>query len=490
MRRCPTLVFLISIRVRFDVFKVGRLKSSRYRACVPQNSVAFQRCLKEGFLSYSGDKLKGSLVSAFGVLLSFVFLIFGEAVQAQNVIPLWEKGGLYAAYVVPRDDFDRVDVQLIVLSGSYDDPEPSGTAHLTEHLAAFSSDLTVLRRPRERDIHATTGNGFTVYTNSGATADIEMLLRMSRAVLDTPSLPAGFAKSEIDILHRETLLRERNSPNLWLQRIALQNLYGTLRGRASNTVEDLPKLSLEKAYQFHKAHYAPSNVTLIVSGKIRPKRAAELVERVFGDTEPSAVPEKPWLDQKPDPALRSVERTQSDKLMRNTVLFAKFVDFEDRSTSLDMQGEFFIAVSILQRRLYKALYFNDERFLEVNTQWYFAKNADLELIIDVQLMPGFSLDAAHKRLKETVANLLNEPISINEISQTRRDEIVNAQSAARRPTAFLSFLSNVAADGFPPISPSVFARVLDNTTDQEVIDFAKKVMKPSATSVILAQKVD
>ena len=47
-----------------------------------------------------------------------------------------------------------------------------------------------------------------------------------------------------------------------------------------------------------------------MSGKIQPDRAAELVARifgVFGDTKPSAVPEKPWLDQKPDPALRSVE---------------------------------------------------------------------------------------------------------------------------------------------------------------------------------------
>ena len=97
------------------------------------------------------------------------FWVFAGTAQAQSVIPLSEKGGLYAAYVVPRDDFDRVDVQLIVLSGGYDDPEPSGTAHLTEHLAAFSADATILRKPRERDIYATTYNVSTVYTNSGVT---------------------------------------------------------------------------------------------------------------------------------------------------------------------------------------------------------------------------------------------------------------------------------------------------------------------------------
>ncbi|MVO17096.1 insulinase family protein [Rhodobacteraceae bacterium CY05] len=427
---------------------------------------------------------------AVGFFLSSFFLFIGGAVQAQSVIPLSEKGGLHAAYVVPTDDFNRVDVQLIVLSGSYDDPEPSGTAHLTEHLAAFSSDTAVLRQPRERDLNASTHNVSTVYTNSGAPSDIEMLLRLSRAVLDTPNLPTGFAESEIDIVQRETLLRERQSPRRWLKRIALQNLYGTLRGRANNTIDDLPKLSLEKAYQFHKQHYAPSNVTVIVSGKIEPDRAAELVSRIFGDTKPSAVPEKPWLDYKPDPALRSVEYVESTRLKHNTVQYAKFVDFEDRSTSIDMQGAFFIAIDILNSRLHNALYFEDERILGVYLDWYFAKNSDLELFIDMQLMPDFSLDAAHNSLKETIDNLLNEPINRDEINQARQKEVVNAQAASRRSATFLSFLQNVAADGFPPISPSVFVELISNTTDQEVIDFANTVLRPSATSVILAKKVE
>lgn len=425
-----------------------------------------------------------------GFLLSIVFLTFGGTLSAQSVIPLWEKGGLHAAYVVPRDDLDRVDVQLIVLSGAYDDPDPSGTAHLTEHLAAFSADMTVLRRPRQRDVNATTTNVSTVYTNSGLPSEIETLMQLSRAVLDRPNLPPFFAESEIGILQRETLLRERQSSYRWLRRSVLQNLYGSLRGRANNTIEDLPKLSLEQAYAFHEAHYAPSNVTLIVSGKIKPRAAAELVAKYFGDTLPSAVPAKPWLDHKPDPALRSVERIQSDKLMRDTIMFAKFVDFEDRPTSIDMQGDFFIATGIFQERLTKALYLEDERFLAVNISMFFARNADMELVVDMELMPGVSLDAAHRSLTEAIANLLNDPISKEEIREMRQKEIVSAQLSANRPSNFLSFLSNVASDGFPPISPSVFERTLAATTDQEVIDFMKMIVKPSATSVILAEKVD
>lgn len=424
------------------------------------------------------------------LFLSLCLLMVPGPVQAQSVIPLADKGGLHAAYVVPTDDFERVDVQLIVLSGAFDDPHPAGTAHLTEHLAAFSADTVVLRKPRERDIHASTQDVSTVYTNSGMPSEAEMLLRLSRAVLDTPSLPAGFSESEIDILQRETLLRERHFPRRWLRRIARQNLYGTTGGRANDPIADLPDLSLEKAYQFHETHYAPSNVSLIVSGKIDPDVAADLVARIFGDTKPSAVPDKPWLDQKPDPAHRSVEHMTSDRLSLDTVQFIKFVEFEGRTTSIDMQGAFFITTGILNSRLKKALYFEDTRFLEGNTDWHFAKNATLELMIDVELMPGFSLETAYRTLEATIAGLLDEPISPEEIDRVRREEATYARSAKRRPTGFLRFLQNVAADGFPPVSPSVFADMLTNTTDQEVLDFAKTIVKPSATSVILAEKVD
>jgi zinc protease len=422
--------------------------------------------------------------------LVMVFMALGSAAQTQEIIPLSNIGGLYSAYVVPTDTYHRVDVQLIVLSGAYDDPNPSGTAHLTEHLAAFSADATVLRQARERDIHATTYNVSTVYTNSGAPSELEKLLRLSRAVLDPPKLPDGFADSEIDIVHRETLLGERTSPRRWLHRQVLQNLYGTLRGRAGNPVEDLPNLSLEAAHKFHSEHYVPSNVTLIVSGKIDSDTVADLVSQTFGDTQPSDVPSKPWLDHKPKPDLRSVETIESRALPRDTLVYAKFVDFTDQQTSIDMQGTFFIAVDILNARLQKALYFGDLRFLSNNIDWYFAKNADLELTIDVQLMPGFSLAAAHANLVKTMATLLNDPITAEEIQEARKKAIVNARAATRNPRSFLFFLQNVAADGFPPVTPTVLEEMLNETSDQKVRDFINTTMRPSATAVVLAKKVD
>jgi len=207
--------------------------------------------------------------------------------QSQEVIPLTDIGGLHSAYVVPRDKFNRVDVQLIVLSGSYDDDEVSGTAHFLEHLAAFSADTYVLREPRARDLFAKTSSVATIYTNSGPVRDLDQLMKLSRAVLYEPKLPQDFLESEIKIVERETFLRERQYPTRWLRRIALQNLYGSKRGRANNMIEDVPRLNLQTALDFHKKHYAPSNVSVIVSGKIDPKIAAAKVKEYFGDKNPT-----------------------------------------------------------------------------------------------------------------------------------------------------------------------------------------------------------
>lgn len=210
---------------------------------------------------------------------------------------------------------------------------------------------------------------------------------------------------------------------------------------------------------------------------------------MFGDTEPSDAPNKPWLDHKPDPGKQSVVRLQSDRLQRGTVLFAKFAEFEDRSTSIDMLGAFFIASGILNERIAKVLRHEDTRILNHGVNWYFAKNADVELVIDLQLMPGFTVDEAKDLLTETLAGLLDEPISKYEIHQLRQKEVVWSQNMARRPSAFLWFLQNVAADGFPPISPSVFAETLSNTTDQEVIDFAEKSCSPRRRLLFLQRKL-
>ena len=148
-------------------------------------------------------------MNIFFLSLSFFLLTF--PVSAQKVIPLKNIHGLYNAYVIPIDDQARIDIQLIILSGSYDEDDISGIAHYTEHLAALSSDAAVLQEPRQRDLNAFTSQVSTVYTNTGTESELDRIMKLTRAVLDTPQLTQSFKESEIDIVKREVYYKERKN---------------------------------------------------------------------------------------------------------------------------------------------------------------------------------------------------------------------------------------------------------------------------------------
>ncbi len=423
-------------------------------------------------------------------LSAFALLLSALSVHAQGVIPLKDIGGLHSAYVIPRDDFNRVDVQLIVLSGSYDDDEISGTAHFLEHLAAFSADTYVLREPRARDLNATTSSVATIYTNSGAPNDIDRLMKLSRAVLYTPKLPQDFLESEIKIVERETFLRERQYPTRWLRRIAHQNLYESKRGRANNMIEDVPKLNLKTALAFHEKHYAPANVMVLISGKISEQDAAAKVKEYFGDTRASVAPEKWWLNEKPNPNLRHLERLSSNRLNDDILVYSKFVDLDWVDTSIDLQGEFFIGVSIYQSRMREALMFNSFDFLSSGTDFFMAKNGDTEMTAFLEPAPGVDFETALAKFENAFNTLLDEPITAEEIDTARKRNAAHAKGAARRPRDFLRFIANVASDGLPPVSPGTYGALIEGTSDDEVMLFMNALLAPSATSVVFAKKED
>ena len=52
--------------------------------------------------------------------ISTIIFLLSFAINAQEVIPLKNTYGLYNAYVIPIEDQSRVDIQLIILSGSYE----------------------------------------------------------------------------------------------------------------------------------------------------------------------------------------------------------------------------------------------------------------------------------------------------------------------------------------------------------------------------------
>ena len=61
------------------------------------------------------QKIKSILISTL-LIFTLPFVL-----NAQEVIPLKNTHGLYNAYVIPILGQSRIDIQLVILSGSYDE---------------------------------------------------------------------------------------------------------------------------------------------------------------------------------------------------------------------------------------------------------------------------------------------------------------------------------------------------------------------------------
>ena len=421
------------------------------------------------------------------LFISTIIFLLSFAINAQEVIPLKHTYGLYNAYVIPIEDQSRIDIQLIILSGSYDEDKISGIAHYTEHLAALSSDAAVLQEPRQRDLNAFTSQVSTVYTNTGNQNDLDRIMRLTRAVLNTPNLSQNFKKSEIDIVKREVYYKERNAPSRWLNRLALQKLYGSKFGRAETPVSDLNKLTVSAAMDFHDKHYIPSNSMLIISGNINESLAQKKLSQYFGDTIKTKRIEDKWLKQRPDKGLESITKISTNRLMDDQLSYAKFFRFNDLSDILGMQASFFIASDIYNSHLNNALYLDGNTAQSFSQSSYIAVNGDIEYTASLIPFEGFTLEEAYENLKIAIKNLESISITHKEIETARSKNVAYTKSLSQSPRAYLDFFQNLGSDGLPPVSPTEFSKMIARAPVEDILKIISAFATDSPSAVILAK---
>lgn len=423
------------------------------------------------------------------LLLSLVFFVLSTPLSAQQVIPLEKTYGLHSAYVIPLAERNNIDVQVIVLSGSNDDGGLSGIAHYTEHLVALWGDKKVLQKPRQRDLNAFTFAVSTVYTNSGTREKLDQVMQLSRAVLDTPALSQAFMETEIDIVKRETYYRERIAPVRWLQRRVQQKLYGAKDGRANDAVADLDRLSVRAALQFHHDHYQASNVMIVFSGDIDQATAQDALNRYFSDTVKTTQVPDLWLDHHPQDNLRVIERITTPRVQDDIIAYAKFFEFQEPQDILAMQASFFIASSIYNSFLDDRLYYDSFIAQNFSHSSYIAIDGDLEFNAYLVPADGVSLDDALNALEDAIKALRDDGISAEDIKIARAKNVAFTQSLALDKNAQLDFFQNLGSDGLPPTSPTQFAKLVANASDEEILKIlsAFAADSPSAALLVTAQ---
>lgn len=426
-----------------------------------------------------------------------MFLAFCWALPAtaQEVIELKNVGPLRGAYVIPIDRYSRADVQIIVLSGAYEESGADGTAHYTEHLVALSADQKIFGGFRTRDWNATTYPVSTVYWNAAPVNGLEQIIAYARAVFDTPKLPEEFMLTEAEIVRRELLLKSRRSPFAYLIKDALKELYGGVEGRARQGYSDDPDadpLSVEDALAFHASNYQPSNAILIVSGKVDPANVEKLVRKYFANAPDKPVPPKVWLTQKPPTDRRIVKEVSDPTLPSDYVVYSKFVSIPFTQDKLAFQMAFQLAGRVLETAmpggLRRRMHFDAFDAATFGATSYMSINGDLEQTFYLTPDAGVSPRQAMEALEAAIARYKTEPVPQETFEKARASFISQLKRTGDRPRTYLETYRNFASDGFRPFGADEYVKMLSAVTLDQVQDVLKAIAGEGAVSVVLASR--
>ena len=208
-----------------------------------------------------------------------------------------------------------VIVDVWVRAGAIAEPETwSGMAHFLEHMIFKGSDRLLpgqfdqIVENRGGLTNAATSYDYAHYYINTAAEHLSETLPCLAELLTQAAIPDEEFALERDVVLEE-IRQSQDSPDTIGFQALMANLYRQHPyGRAVlGDPAELMQRSPEDMRSFHRAHYQPENMTVIVIGNVDSATALDLVERSFKFSEPAVCP-RPAIESAPP--LTEIRRQQ------------------------------------------------------------------------------------------------------------------------------------------------------------------------------------
>jgi predicted Zn-dependent peptidase len=183
-----------------------------------------------------------------------------------------------------------VTVDVWVKAGAIVEPEPwAGMAHFLEHMVFKGTDhlppgsFDYVIESRGGTTNAATSHDYAHFFINTAAADLPDTLPYLAELLLNAAIPDDEFVLERDVVLEEIRQSLDDPDMLGFQALVesayLRHPYGRpILGNAADLLERSP----EEMRQFHRTHYQPENMTVVVVGNVDSESTLELVNRYFG----------------------------------------------------------------------------------------------------------------------------------------------------------------------------------------------------------------
>lgn len=355
--------------------------------------------------------------------------------------------------LIPDSSSPRITVNVVYLVGSrHEGYGESGMAHLLEHMN-FIQTTTGRNIKKEIQDHGAQWNGTTSYdrTNYYETfpasddnlkwalsleADRMVKVKMDKALLDT----------EMTVVRNE-FERGENSPQRILQERVLSTAYlwHNYGKSVIGSRIDIEHVPIDRLAAFYQRFYQPDNAVVVIAGQIDPAKTLQYVGQSLGALpRPTRKLEEPYTKEPTQDGERYVELRRVG--VGKSVMIAWHAPAMAHPDSAAME----VLTDILNGangtgRLPKALVDNgkalraDIGFDEMHDAGYVMASATLN---DTQ-----SLDDAKQALLETIAGIVKEPPTKEEVERVKNRTLQRMEQSLGNSQQMAMTMTSMIADG-------------------------------------------
>lgn len=401
----------------------------------------------------------------------------------------------------------QVSIRVRIDAGSLHEEEGErGYAHLLEHLLFRESrdfgpgeaipHFQRMGAALGLDTNATTSPTQTVYQldlPNASRARLEDSTRFLAGMVQEPALSESNIAADLPIVLAER--RERLGPGMRIA-IAMRELFYSgqrLADRAPiGTVEDLEAATPESVRAFHQRWYSPQNTVVVMVGDAAPHVLAALVERHFGDWQPSGTqtPEPdfgaPIMPAGADPAnpvgqAAVIVEPGQPRAMTYAVLrpWVEVVDNLEYNRGLLIDS---VAQAIINQRLEENARAGANYLYAVVQQDDVSRSADATFVNFAPLTDDW--EAALGDVRAVIADALAEPPSEDEIDRaiSQFDVIFQDMVSQEQIQAGSTLADNLVnavdireAVAAPETFLMVFRGMRDRFTPEAILDHTRKL---------------
>lgn len=366
---------------------------------------------------------------------------------------------------------------------------PDGVAHFLEHqmFKKAHADLTDVFSQRGAYCNAHTSHTHTAYYFE-CTSQFNANLGTLFELVLTPYFDKKLVDTERDIIVQE-INQYRDHPGWVGYQMLLESLYAKhpVRIDIAGTAETVGRVTPATLAKCHRAHYHPSNLTLLVSGDLKPEQLLRQAERWadrFATTDPAPRLENPTIKEPRQSKVKVSERGMF--LARERLL----VGFKDTAAQ---PGRDMVRRSITSSLAMNCMFANDSDAFE---SLYrdgliaddFGAGYEAEKGYGYAVIGGETNNAAalNERIDTIIADCKRDGLDTEVIERKRRKALGQFLRAFNNPESTgYSYLNSVTSgtDLFD------YPEVLQSVTTDEVNARVRELLVPSARSASILRPV-